>query len=124
VNRLFVYGTLLPGQSNWHVLAPFVADEGVPDTARGSMFDTRLGWPAVAFDGTAVVAGRVFTLRDEGLDRALAVLDEFEGIHEGAYTRIAITTDAGATAWAYHAAQPFEHSIESGDWPGYLRADA
>lgn len=126
MNRLFVYGTLLPGQANWHVLEPFVIGEGTPDTARGTMFDTRLGWPCVTFGpaGRGVVVGRVFTIRTDGLADALteawAVLDEFEGIHEGDYTRVRIRTVGGVDAWAYQAATPYPHLIESGDWAAHV----
>jgi gamma-glutamylcyclotransferase (GGCT)/AIG2-like uncharacterized protein YtfP len=123
---MFVYGTLLPGQSNWHVIEPFAADEGVADSVPGRLFDTGRGWPAAVFatasepaDGRVV--GRVVELRADVLDKALAVLDEFEGIHEGAYLRIEITTDGGRTAWAYHSGAPGgSPAIPAGDWAAYV----
>lgn len=119
---LFVYGTLLPGQVNWHVLAPFVADEGWADSAAGDLYDTGLGWPAAVFtDGSGQVVGRVFTLADDTLAEALAVLDEFEGIHEGAYARIEVATHGGRAAWAYHSGAPGDSPlVSSGDWASYV----
>lgn len=124
---MFVYGTLLPDQSNWHVIEPFALGSGVPDTVRGRLYDTGLGWPAATFaartgDRRAPrIAGRVLDLRPEVLDHALAVLDEFEGIHEGAYVRIVVTTDSGVTAWAYHSNDPGHAApIRSGDWARHV----
>lgn len=116
---LFVYGTLLPDQSNWFVLEPWVAGPGRPDTATGAMFDTGLGWPAVAFGAPGRVVGHVFELRHETAAEAFVVLDEFEGIHEGAYTRIEIRTGSGRTAWAYHAGRTFPVAIPDGDWAAH-----
>jgi gamma-glutamylcyclotransferase (GGCT)/AIG2-like uncharacterized protein YtfP len=121
---MFVYGTLLPGQPNWPVMAPFAVDSGVADSAPGRLFDTGYGWPAAVFDANRAngsVVGRVIELRVDLLDAALAVLDEFEGIHEGAYIRIEIATDGGRTAWAYHSAAPGDaHPIPAGDWAAYV----
>lgn len=117
-----MYGTLLPDQSNWFMLEPWVADAGWPDSAPGELFDTGLGWPAAVFGaGPARVTGRVFTLAPHTLAEALEVLDEFEGIHEGAYERIEIVTDGGRTAWAYHSHEPGgAPRIASGDWAAHV----
>src|SRR5690606_12472993 len=124
---MFVYGTLLPAQSNGHVIAPFVIGGGTADPARGRLYDTGFGWPAATFTAETGhtrptrIAGRVLDLRPDSLDAALVVLDEFEGIHEGAYVRIAITTDAGITAWAYHSNEPGDATpIPSGDWARHV----
>lgn len=49
LTHLFVYGTLRPGDVRWHLLEPFVVDEGWADTAAGSVYDTGLGYPAAIF---------------------------------------------------------------------------
>ena len=85
---LFAYGTLLPGEVRWSVLAPYVVDEGVADTAGGRLFDTGVGYPAALFDGRSTIHGRVFTLRVERYDDALVALDE-------------VVTAAGRRVWAY-----------------------
>lgn len=109
--RLFAYGTLLPGDVRWHFLQPFVVDEGVVDQAVGQLFDTGEGYPAAVFgsdDGAGAIAGegslihgRVFTLRDERADDALALLDEVEGAVAGDYRRVRLVTAGGVHAWAY-----------------------
>jgi gamma-glutamylcyclotransferase (GGCT)/AIG2-like uncharacterized protein YtfP len=106
--RLFVYGTLMPGQGRWHLLAPLTA-AGAPEaaTAAGLLYRTPYGWPAAVFGGgeaagplvATVVPGQVVTLRDPG--RALPVLDEVEGTGAGLFERRLIATTAGR-CWAYH----------------------
>jgi gamma-glutamylcyclotransferase (GGCT)/AIG2-like uncharacterized protein YtfP len=102
IGRLFVYGTLMPGQQRWHLLAP-LATAGKPEPAEvaGHLFRTPYGWPAAVFDPAAssVVPGLVITLLDPA--RALPVLDEIEGTGAGLFHRRLITTTAGQ-CWAYH----------------------
>ncbi len=94
---------------------------GASDTVAGVVFDTGLDYPGARFgserhaDGT--IHGETFELRAALVDEALAVLDEVEGVVEGDYTRVEITTGRGYRAWAYAygAADDFE-PIESGDW--------
>lgn len=118
--RLFVYGTLMPGEARWHLLSPFVSSAGPePATAGGRLYRTPYGWPAAVLDDDAVpddaaalrddaalrggrgatVPGVVVTLREPG--RALPVLDEIEGTGTGLFERRLITTTAGR-CWAYH----------------------
>jgi len=115
--RLFVYGTLRPGDVRWPILAPFVLDDGVPDTVRGELFDTGLDYPAAIFGGTATIVGRTYELRPDRLDEALAVLDEEEDTVAGLYRRVRVTTGAGTAAWAYAYGTGLELTpIPSGDW--------
>lgn len=122
MSQLFVYGSLLPDQANWFMLEPWVADAGWPDAAAGELYDTGLGWPAAVFgDGPGRVVGRVFTLATDTLTEALDVLDEFEGIHAGAYARIEIVTFGGRAAWAYHSHEPGDAPhVASGDWAAHV----
>ena len=98
-SRLFVYGTLMPGEPLWPALAPFavVWEEG---TAAGRIWDTGYGYPAVRFDLAGDVVPGVIVALDPGrLAAALDMLDEIEG--EGRlYRRVEVSTSAGA-AWAY-----------------------
>ncbi len=130
--KLFVYGTLLPGDVRWHLLEPFVVDDGWPDTAPGRLYDTGLGYPAAVFGrstdgpvaddavdaaGERVVAGRTMPLLESSLGRALAVLDEVEGTVAGLYERIVVRTGRGHDAWAYRYGGGLELTpIDSGDW--------
>jgi gamma-glutamylcyclotransferase (GGCT)/AIG2-like uncharacterized protein YtfP len=121
VNRLFVYGSLMPGQPNWHVLSRLVVDEGQPATVPGELYDTGEGWPAAVFSHVeARVVGRVVVLLDDPTDEVWRVLDEFEDVPTGRYARIEVVTDDGAVAWAYHATgSPRLERVESGDWAAY-----
>lgn len=130
-NRLFVYGTLRPGDVRWPILAPYVDDDGADDSVAGRLFDTGRGYPAAVFaDGmlagsdpdshgtsapntvrqstglqskgpSATVYGRTYALRTERLADALAALDHEEGTVAGLYHRVVVTTEAGVDAWAY-----------------------
>ena len=100
--RLFVYGTLMPGEARWRLLEPLAAhDDAVPAEAAGYLYRTPYGWPAAVFDDAAagLVPGVVVTLRDP--QRALPVLDEVEGTSTGLFERRLVTTTAGA-CFAYH----------------------
>lgn len=116
-DRLFVYGTLLPGEVRWHHLAPFVADDaGVAAVVDGALYDTGRGYPAARFDGVGRIVGRVFALVDAS--SALAHLDVVEGAVDGLYVRVRVVTTEGTSAWAYQCGDEalLERRIESGDW--------
>ena len=85
---LFVYGTLRPGDVRWHLLEPFVVDEGWPDTISGRLFDTGLDYPAAILDERAepggVIVGRTYALLGASLDHCLEVVDAEEGSVGGA----------------------------------------
>jgi len=131
--HLFVYGTLRPGDVRWHFLEPFVVDGGWDDTVAGSVFDTGLGYPAAVFDRTdgesgdvgavarsgsvGTIHGRTYALLESSRQRCLDVLDDVEGVVDGEYRRVAITTGTGARAWAYSYGSGLDLTlIESGDW--------
>lgn len=100
--RLFVYGTLMPGQARWPLLEPLATVGGAePAAAPGYLYGTPYGWPAAVFDEKAAgaVPGLVVTLHDP--ERALPVLDEAEGTSTGLFERRLVTTTAG-TCFAYH----------------------
>ena len=123
MNLLFVYGTLLPAQSRWHFLAPWLPDEhtGAVDRVAGRLFDTGQGYPAAVFGGDEAIHGRVMWLRPDDLEAALAQLDEVEGAVAGDYRRVVVSTEGGRDAWAYEyggglALEP----ISDGSWLGHL----
>lgn len=119
---VFAYGTLLPGEVRWSILAPFVVDEGTDDTVGGRLFDTGVGYPAARFDGHAIIHGRVFTMHAATYEHALIRLDEVEGAVEGAYRRVEVTTAAGVRAWAYEYGGGLDLvEIPSGSWLGRER---
>ena len=71
-SRVFVYGTLQPGQPRWPLLAPFGIQIGSLARARGALFDTGYGWPAAVFDADATeeVPGVVVAIHAEMLEEA------------------------------------------------------
>src|SRR5215207_6532119 len=76
--RLFVYGTLMPGDRLWPVLAPY-AQSWESGVAAGRLWDTAHGYPAVRFDPAELpIPGVVVTLHADLAAEAVEVLDEIE----------------------------------------------
>jgi gamma-glutamylcyclotransferase (GGCT)/AIG2-like uncharacterized protein YtfP len=116
--RLFVYGTLMPGEARWRLLEPLAAhDVTVRAAAAGHLYRTPYGWPAAVFDDAAagIVPGLVVTLLDTA--RALPVLDKVEGTGTGLFERRLITTTAGG-CFAYHWPGPVTGFRPIARWPG------
>lgn len=98
---VFVYGTLRPGSWNhdrW--LRPWLARPCRPATLSGYALHEIDGLPYVVVDAGASVVGDVADLADT---RALAALDELEGVADGHYERIEICLPDGERAWTYVA---------------------
>jgi gamma-glutamylcyclotransferase (GGCT)/AIG2-like uncharacterized protein YtfP len=79
--RLFVYGTLAPGESNQHLLAD-LAGSWQPATVRGQLYPNgiglTLGYPALVLrESGELVQGKLFSC--EQLPDYWDILDEFEG---------------------------------------------
>jgi len=93
-NRLFVYGTLVPGRANEHVLAD-VSGTWEPATVKGTLFEegwgAAAGYPGVVLDEIGgVVHGFILTAGD--LATHWARLDEFEG---DGYERVITSAELG-----------------------------
>ena len=121
VHHVFVYGTLRPGDVRWRFLAPFVIDEGWPDTVPGRLFDTGLDYPAAIVDERAdpggTIVGQTYALLTESITRCLEVLDAEEDTVGGRYRRVVVTTGRGVRAFAYEYGAGLELvPIPSGDW--------
>jgi len=99
VTRVFVYGTLMPGERLWPALAPF-ALAWEEATAAGRLWDTGHGYPCVCFDAAgAPIPGVLVTLDPTRVAAAVDRLDHIE--EEGdLYRRVEVSTSAGP-AWAY-----------------------
>lgn len=114
-HRVFVYGTLLAGQPNHHVLAGarFLG----PARTLPAFELVSLGpYPALVPGGATAVVGEVYEVTDAGLAR----LDWLEG-YPDLYDRQAIPLADGTRAIAYM--QPPAQAegmprIPSGDWLG------
>ncbi len=74
---LFAYGTLKPGEANYHYVAPSVL-AATPAWVRGDLYDLPLGYPALT-TGRGWVAGLWFQL--QGPPHLLARLDDLEDYH-------------------------------------------
>jgi gamma-glutamylcyclotransferase (GGCT)/AIG2-like uncharacterized protein YtfP len=97
--RIFVYGTLMPGEPLWPALTPY-AHRWTDATAAGRLWDPGHGYPGVRFevDGDPV-PGVVVDLDFDRAAEAIEVLDEIE--EEGRlYRRVEVPTSAGP-AFAY-----------------------
>jgi gamma-glutamylcyclotransferase (GGCT)/AIG2-like uncharacterized protein YtfP len=118
--RLFVYGTLSPGNEAWPVLEPWVVGTPHVDAVAGRLYDTGRGYPAATFDLHAgaddeVVHGMVVIL-DPGRPRAaLTALDRYEGRE---YQRITVVTQTGleAAAYAWISALTECRALAGGRW--------
>jgi gamma-glutamylcyclotransferase (GGCT)/AIG2-like uncharacterized protein YtfP len=91
---VFVYGTLLPGESRWPHLAPF-AVQVVQATAPGRLFDTGRGYPGARFtDGPVSIPGAWVRIAQ---DRWVSMLELLDGVEsEGTlYRRVEVLTTAG-----------------------------
>lgn len=121
VRHLFVYGTLQPGESRWSQLAPFVTDHGEPAAVAGVLYDTGLDYPAAIFSAESpsdLIRGRIYELRADVTEMALARLDAVEGAVRGLYHRVTVCTVAGTPAWAYECGDHtlLRRRLADGDW--------
>lgn len=114
-DRLFVYGTLMPGQSRWTLLEPYAAGAPVATTVRGSLWDTGRGFPALE-PGSDEVPGVVVSLCRDLRDHALAAMDDVEGTARGLYRRARVDVD-GAATWTYLLADPALRGARIVSWP-------
>jgi gamma-glutamylcyclotransferase (GGCT)/AIG2-like uncharacterized protein YtfP len=116
--RLFVYGTLLPTEHAWPVLARWATGEPVDDAVAGALYDTGRGYPAATFGGpgSGLVHGAVVTLDRNRAGAALAALDRYEASE---YERVVVRTVTGIDVVTYAWVAPLAGCapIPSGRWP-------
>jgi gamma-glutamylcyclotransferase (GGCT)/AIG2-like uncharacterized protein YtfP len=122
LDTVFCYGTLLPGESRWRYLEPFVVSHD-DDRVSGRLFDTGFGYPAARFDHVGVITGRVFRLDSHRLVEAFELLDEIEGAVDGLYHRVSLVTSLGVAAYGYQHGGALEGlvPISGGDWLAWRR---
>jgi len=125
--KLFVYGTLAPGNDAWSVLEPWVTGAPEPDAVAGRLYDTGRGYPAATFlsEGPDLVGGDlvhgglvhgiVVTLAPDRAEAALVALDRYEG---NEYERITVRTEQGREAATYAWIAPLTgcRALETGRW--------
>jgi gamma-glutamylcyclotransferase (GGCT)/AIG2-like uncharacterized protein YtfP len=76
IDHVFVYGTLLSGMDNFHLIEPYAAAIRQGETS-GELFHLTYGYPALVPGGEKVVQGELVHLAD--VAKALPVLDHLEG---------------------------------------------
>jgi gamma-glutamylcyclotransferase (GGCT)/AIG2-like uncharacterized protein YtfP len=113
--HLFLYGTLMPGQARWPVLAGFTAGKPVPASIRGDLYDTGLGFPAM-FPGHNEVPGTLVDLAATTTEQCIRVLDEVEGVQYGLFLRT-VTECSGVQAWTYLGCSPRLRQRLITQWP-------
>lgn len=101
--RLFVYGTLQPGASDWWRLEPHATGEPVRAALPGTLFDTGLGYPALRLGAGPGVSGWVVDLAEPVA--ALSIVDEYEGTE---YHRVRVGLPGGQLCWSYVWTNPIE----------------
>jgi gamma-glutamylcyclotransferase (GGCT)/AIG2-like uncharacterized protein YtfP len=99
--RVFVYGTLQPGDEAWQVIEPMVTGRPRPAVARGTLYDTGMGYPALTLDGDDVVPGWVLPIRSP--HSTMSTLDKYEGPD---YRRTRIVLADGHVCWTYVWTEP------------------
>lgn len=118
---LFVYGTLMEQGAQSGLLGSCVRR---PATMRGSLFSMPAGYPALRPDDAGVVHGELVDLDSEGL---LAILDTYEGVHQGLYRRVVLPARVGikpVPAWVYVMSEPEAKGgrpLSSGRWRSIRR---
>ncbi|GMK41820.1 gamma-glutamylcyclotransferase [Paenibacillus sp. CCS19] len=123
--RVFVYGSLLPGEHNHHVVSPYIA-HSVPGRVAGRLVDVG-SYPALVRDATAQQQGSI----TRGLwlsipSKALSVLDELEDFsgweESNDYDRIWVrdVDNPSIQGWVYvWESDRGCPSVDGVNWPEY-----
>ena len=94
--RVFVYGTLLVGEQNHHIAAPYIRHIQ-PGKVKGRLYHVGM-YPALVVEEEGEVIGEWFTVTEEGLK----AMDEFEEYEEGGQN------NEYERAWVKDIEQPIE----------------
>jgi len=98
-SRLFVYGTLMRGEERDGLVAHLRSE---PASIRGQLWRAPAGYPALFLDPSGQeIAGELIELEQESI---LMVLDLYEGVGEGLYSREKVNVSVRGQqelAWAY-----------------------
>jgi gamma-glutamylcyclotransferase (GGCT)/AIG2-like uncharacterized protein YtfP len=124
--RVFIYGSLLPGHSNHHVVSAYVTS-CEPGEIEGRLVDCG-PYPAAVRDrlvlplADGTIRGQWITVSREGL-AAMDVLEEFAGIEENNdYDRVRVSDirNPGLQGWVYVWESDRGYpAIEESYWPDY-----
>ena len=120
INKLFVYGTLLQGQSRNHLLADWKLINTLE--TKGTMYDTGLGYPAVDFtDKTNNLFGELYLYEGRNIESIISRIDAEEGTKSDLFER-KIIESSGEKFFTYKMGSKLENSrnsfsnISSGNW--------
>jgi len=122
---LFIYGTLLHGESNHHIIEPYIVDS-TPGSIQGRLFSIDDEYPAAILElhHGYVIEGEWVTIRAE----CMPYIDELEDYEPNGehnlYERVRITDlDNGSSGWIYvmTAVPPYAPEIHLGSWREYRR---
>lgn len=83
LNRIFVYGTLRPGESRWSALEAYALKQE-PATLYGARLYTVGSWPFIVLDGQHMseVVGELVTVLPYDAPAVIRLLDSIEGYSE------------------------------------------
>nr|WP_315871105.1 gamma-glutamylcyclotransferase [Trichocoleus desertorum] len=106
--RVFVYGTLKPGEVNYQRYCAGKVTAATPAIARGQLFALALGYPAMTW-GTQMVHGFLLSFEDTAILARLDALEDFvpgRSLEQNEYQREVITVCDSegrplGDAWAY-----------------------
>jgi len=114
--RVFVYGSLLPGEYNHGTVRPYVLG-AIPGKVRGRLADVG-PYPALILGTEGLVRGLWMEVRREGLAR-LDELEEFYGIEESNdYERVwlADADDPSMQGWGYAWSDDRGFPLADAEW--------
>ncbi len=131
VEHVFVYGTLMRGEDNFHLIEPYVV-EVTPGEAAGELYHLEYGYPALVLRGGQTVSGEVMRIGD--MAEALPVLDHLEGyrrpgdpnnLYERVVGRVSPADGREVKAYVYVWAHTANLAtvgvrVESGRWRDFM----
>lgn len=95
---LFVYGTLCSGEQQANLLGSAMRRKAI---VKGELYVLPAGYPALVLTGSKNVHGELVEMRDP---RLFSLLDSYEGVDEGLFTRVECEARVGLRserAWVY-----------------------
>ncbi len=124
--KVFAYGTLLQGERNYRVVAPYV-DRIEPGTICGTLYNYG-PFPFLVLTPTGQVVGEWMIIKEGMEQEALVSLDRLEGYHEGSasnlYDRVTVHDLAQPELDGYVYVYPSESNhIQIRDFPVIVQGD-
>ena len=126
----FVYGTLIPGQTNDHLWREGIRGVETAVLTNGRLYDMGY-YPMLVLEGSGTVQGKLITVASGCYGEILKCLDDLEGYipdqpSKSTYMRLkrGVTTDDGrkALSWVYVGRPDYVGDTEliaCGDWIDY-----